>query len=147
MNLSPTSSCVGRCSWRVLDLAILVIEAVITEQTSRRATTGCSMRRSAVLTAMRLAFALEINGNVAMTLVQRRRSKIVRRLPAERPRQTGYDCPVALVQSSGHAVEAISSPICRQYRKSGNEFSKVLFVDPSVRRLCTSAVSSSRLAS
>jgi methyl-accepting chemotaxis protein len=129
----------------LLILAILVIEAVNYRQQTGvdAATTRLFDETVRRLTALDEAdaFALEINGRMfrAMTLVQNGAPpKIVRSLVDTLPSDLDKlgDELAAVAQragESGHAVEAIKlNDLSVKYRKSGNEFSKVLFVDPSV---------------
>src|SRR6267142_1356962 len=129
----------------LLILAILVIEAVNYRQQTGvdAATTRLFNETVRRLTALDEAdaFALEINGRMfrAMTLVQNGAPpKIVRSLVDTLPSDLDKlgDELAAVAQragESGHAVEAIKlNDLSVKYRKSGNEFSKVLFVDPSV---------------
>src|SRR6266404_883458 len=129
----------------LLILAILVIEAVNYRQQTGvdAATTRLFNETVRRLTALDEAdaFALEINGRMfrAMTLVQNGAPpKIVRSLVDTLPSDLDKlgDELAAVAQRagvSGHAVEAIKlNDLSAKYRKSGNGFSKVLFVDPSV---------------
>jgi methyl-accepting chemotaxis protein len=129
----------------LLILAILVIEAVnYRQQIGVDATTtrlfGETVRRLTALDEAD-AFALDINGRMfrAMTLVQNGAPpKLVRTLVDSLPSDLDKlgDELSAVAQragESGHAAEAAKlGELTGKYRKSGSEFSKVLFVDPSV---------------
>jgi len=129
----------------LLILAILVIEAVNYRQQTAvdSATTRLfddTVRRLTTLDEAD-AFALEINGRMfrAMTLVQNGAPpKLVRTLVDSLPSDLDKlgDELSAVARSagdSGHAAEAGKlTELAGKYRKSGSEFSKVLFVDPSV---------------
>jgi methyl-accepting chemotaxis protein len=87
------------------------------------------------------AFALDINGRMfrAMTLVQNGApAKMVRSLVDSLPGdldKLGDELSAVATRAgeSGHAAEAMKlTELAGKYRKSGGEFSKVLFVDPSV---------------
>jgi methyl-accepting chemotaxis protein len=129
----------------LLILAILVVQAVnYRQQTGVDATTSRlfneTVRR---LTALDEAdgFALDINGRMfrAMTLVQNGAPpKIVRALVDSLPSDLAklgeeLDAVAQRAGESGHEAEAKRiADLAGKYRKSGSEFSKVLFVDPSV---------------
>jgi len=129
----------------LLILAVLVIEAVnYRQQTGVDATTSRlfneTVRRLTALDEAD-AFALDINGRMfrAMTLVQNGAPpKIVRALVDSLPSDLAKlgDELGAVAQragESGHEAEAKRiADLAGKYRKSGSEFSKVLFVDPSV---------------
>ncbi len=129
----------------LLILAILVIEAVnYHQQTAVDAATtrlfNDTVRRLTALDEAD-AFALDINGRMfrAMTLVQNGAPpKIVRTLvdslPSDLDKLGGEIAAVAQrAGESGHAAEAAKlTELAGKYRKSGGEFSKVLFVDASV---------------
>ena len=129
----------------LLILAILVIQAVNYRQQTGVDTTTSRLFNETVrrLTALDEAdaFALEINGRMfrAMTLVQNGAPpKIVRALVDSLPSDLAKlgDELGAVAQragESGHEAEAKRiTDLAEKYRKSGGEFSKVLFVDPSV---------------
>src|SRR5271155_2358529 len=129
----------------LLILAILVIQAVNYRQQTGVDTTTSRLFNETVrrLTALDEAdaFALEINGRMfrAMTLVQNGAPpKIVRALVDSLPSDLAKlgDELGAVAQragESGHEAEAKRiTDLAEKYRKSGSEFSKVLFVDPSV---------------
>jgi methyl-accepting chemotaxis protein len=129
----------------LLILAILGIEAVNYLQQTKvdAATTRLFNETVRRLTALDEAdaFALDINGRMfrAMTLVQNGAPpKIVRALVESLPADldTLGDELTAVAQragESGHAAEAAKlGELAVKYRKSGTQFSKVLFVDPSV---------------
>ncbi|MEA3196529.1 MAG: methyl-accepting chemotaxis protein [Gammaproteobacteria bacterium] len=129
----------------LLILAILVIEAVNYRQQTRVDTATTRLFNETVrrLTALDEAdaFALDINGRMfrAMTLVQNGAPpKIVRSLVDSLPIDLDKlgDELAAVAQragESGHSAEAAKlTDLAAKYRKSGSEFSKVLFVDPSV---------------
>jgi methyl-accepting chemotaxis protein len=129
----------------LLILAILVIQAVnYRQQTGVDATTSRlfneTVRRLTALDEAD-AFALDINGRMfrAMTLVQNGAPpKMVRALVDSLPSDLAKlgDELGAVAQraaESGHEAEAKRiADLAGKYRKSGGEFSKVLFVDPSV---------------
>ena len=129
----------------LLILAILVIEAVNYRQQTAvdSATTRLFDDTVRRLTALDEAdaFALEINGRMfrAMTLVQNGAPpKMVRTLVDSLPSdldKLGDELAAVARRAgdSGHAAEAGKlTELAGKYRKSGGEFSKVLFVDPSV---------------
>ncbi|MEA3151141.1 MAG: methyl-accepting chemotaxis protein [Gammaproteobacteria bacterium] len=129
----------------LLILAILVIAAVDYRQQTGvdAATTRLFNETVRHLTALDEAdaFALDINGRMfrAMTLVQNGApAKMVRSLTDSLPGDLDKlrDELSAVAQragESGHAAEAARlTDLAGKYRKSGGEFSKVLFVDPSV---------------
>jgi methyl-accepting chemotaxis protein len=129
----------------LLILAILVIQAVNYRQQTGVDTTTSRLFNETVrrLTALDEAdaFALEINGRMfrAMTLVQNGAPpKMVRALVDSLPSDLAKlgDELGAVAQragESGHEAEAKRiTDLAEKYRKSGGEFSKVLFVDPSV---------------
>ncbi|HME39033.1 MAG TPA: methyl-accepting chemotaxis protein [Steroidobacteraceae bacterium] len=129
----------------LLILAILVIEAVNYRQQTRVDTTTTRLFSETVrrLTALDEAdaFALDINGRMfrAMTLVQNGAPpKIVRTLVDSLPSELDtlgeeLSAVAKRAEQSGHAAEAAKlTDLAGKYRKSGREFSKVLFVDPSV---------------
>jgi methyl-accepting chemotaxis protein len=129
----------------LLILAILVIEAVSYRQQTGVDTNTSRLFNETVrrLTALDEAdgFALDINGRMfrAMTLVQNGAPpKIVRALVDSLPSDLAKlgDELGAVAQragESGHEAEAKRiADLAGKYRKSGSEFSKVLFVDPSV---------------
>ena len=129
----------------LLILAILVIEAVNYRQQTAvdSATTRLFDDTVRRLTALDEAdaFALEINGRMfrAMTLVQNGAPpKMVRTLVDSLPSdldKLGDELAAVARRAgdSGHAAEAGKlAELAGKYRKSGGEFSKVLFVDPSV---------------
>jgi methyl-accepting chemotaxis protein len=129
----------------LLILAILVIEAVNYRQQTAgdSATTRLFDDTVRRLTALDEAdaFALEINGRMfrAMTLVQNGAPpKMVRTLVDSLPGdldKLGDELAAVARRAgdSGHAAEAGKlTELAGKYRKSGGEFSKVLFVDPSV---------------
>ena len=129
----------------LLILAILVIEAVNYRQQTAVdfATTRLFDDTVRRLTALDEAdaFALEINGRMfrAMTLVQNGAPpKMVRTLVDSLPSdldKLGDELAAVARRAgdSGHAAEAGKlTELAGKYRKSGGEFSKVLFVDPSV---------------
>jgi methyl-accepting chemotaxis protein len=129
----------------LLILAIVVIEVVNYRQQTAvdAATTRLFTETVRRLTALDEAdgFALDINGRMfrAMTLVQNGAPpKIVRALVDTLPSDLDKlgDELSAVAQragESGHAAEAAKlTDLAGKYRKSGREFSKVLFVDPSV---------------
>ena len=129
----------------LLILAILVVEAVNYRQQTAvdSATTRLfddTVRRLTTLDEAD-AFALEINGRMfrAMTLVQNGAPpKMVRTLVDSLPSdldKLGDELAAVARRAgdSGHAAEAGKlTELAGKYRKSGSEFSKVLFVDPSV---------------
>jgi methyl-accepting chemotaxis protein len=129
----------------LLILAILVIEAVnYRQQTAVDAATtrlfDDTVRRLTALDEAD-AFALEINGRMfrAMTLVQngappKMVRTLVESLPSDLDKLGDELAAVARrAGDSGHAAEAGKlMELAGKYRKSGGEFSKVLFVDPSV---------------
>jgi methyl-accepting chemotaxis protein len=129
----------------LLILAILVIEAVnYRQQTGVDAATtrlfNDTVRRLTALDEAD-AFALDINGRMfrAMTLVQNGApAKMVRSLVDSLPGdldKLGDELSAVATRAgeSGHAAEAMKlTELAGKYRKSGGEFSKVLFVDPSV---------------
>jgi methyl-accepting chemotaxis protein len=129
----------------LLILAILVIEAVNYRQQTGVDTTTSRLFNETVrrLTALDEAdgFALDINGRMfhAMTLVQNGAPpKIVRALVDSLPSDLAklgdeLDAVAQRAGESGHEAEARRiADLAGKYRKSGSEFSKVLFVDPSV---------------
>jgi methyl-accepting chemotaxis protein len=129
----------------LLILAILVIQAVNYRQQTGVDTTTSRLFNETVrrLTALDEAdaFALEINGRMfrAMTLVQNGAPpKMVRALVDSLPADLAKlgDELGAVAQragDNGHEAEAKKiTDLAGKYRKSGSEFSKVLFVDPSV---------------
>jgi methyl-accepting chemotaxis protein len=129
----------------LLILAILVIEAVNYRQQTGVDAATTRLFNETVGRLMALdeadAFALDINGRMfrAMTLVQNGAPpKIVRALvdslPSDLEKLGGELSAVAQrAGESGHAAEAAKlTDLAGKYRKSGSEFSKVLFVDPSV---------------
>jgi methyl-accepting chemotaxis protein len=129
----------------LLILAILVIEAVNYRQQTAvdSATTRLFDDTVRRLTALDEAdaFALEINGRMfrAMTLVQNGAPpKMVRTLVDSLPSdldKLGDELAAVARRAgdSGHAAEAGKlMELAGKYRKSGAQFSKVLFVDPSV---------------
>ena len=129
----------------LLILAVLVIEAVNYRQQTGVDITTTRLFNETVrrLTALDEAdaFALDINGRMfrAMTLVQNGApAKMVRSLvdtlPGDLDKLGGELSAVAQrAGESGHAAEAAKlTDLAGKYRKSGGEFSKVLFVDPSV---------------
>ena len=129
----------------VLILTILIIEAVnYRQQTGVDAVTTRLFDETVHrLTALdeANAFALEINGRMfrAMTLVQngappRIVGGIVDSLPSDLDKLSAELSAVAQgARQSGHAPEAVQqAEFAEKYRKSGNEFFKVLFVDQSV---------------
>ena len=129
----------------LLILAVLVIQAVNYRQQTAVDTTTSRLFNETVrrLTALDEAdaFALDINGRMfrAMTLVQNGAPpKIVRALVDSLPSDLAKlgDELGAVAQragESGHEAEAKRiADLAGKYRKSGSEFSKVLFVDPSV---------------
>ncbi len=129
----------------LLILAILVIEAVNYRQQTGVDVATTRLFNETVGRLMALdeadAFALDINGRMfrAMTLVQNGAPpKIVRALvdslPSDLEKLGGELSSVAQrAGESGHAAEAAKlTDLAGKYRKSGSEFSKVLFVDPSV---------------
>jgi methyl-accepting chemotaxis protein len=129
----------------LLILAILVIEAVNYRQQTAvdSATTRLFDDTVRRLTALDEAdaFALEINGRMfrAMTLVQNGAPpKMVRTLVDSLPSdldKLGDELAAVARRAgdSGHAAEAGKlMELAGRYRKSGGQFSKVLFVDPSV---------------
>jgi methyl-accepting chemotaxis protein len=129
----------------LLILAILVIESV-----NYRQQTGVDAATTRLFneTVRRLkeldeadAFALEINGRMfrAMTLVQNGApQKIARMLVDSLPSdldKLGEELAAVAVRAgeSGHAAEAAKlDEFAGKYRKAGNQFCKVLFVDASV---------------
>ena len=129
----------------LLILAILVIEVMNYRQETGvdAATTRLFSETVRRLTALDEAdaFALEINGRMfrAMTLVQNGAPpKIVRTLVDTLPGdldKLGDELSAVAKRAgeNGHAVEAAKiADLSVKYRKSGNQFSKVLFVDSSV---------------
>jgi methyl-accepting chemotaxis protein len=129
----------------LLILAVLVIEAVNYRQQTSVDTTTSRLFNETVrrLTALDEAdaFALDINGRMfrAMTLVQNGAPpKIVRALVDSLPSDLAklgdeLDAVAQRAGESGHEAEAKRiADLAGKYRKSGSEFSKVLFVDPSV---------------
>src|SRR5580692_9649337 len=129
----------------LLILAILVIEAVNYRQQTAvdSATTRLFDDTVRRLTALDEAdaFALEINGRMfrAMTLVQNGASpKMVRTLVDSLPNDLDklgekMSAVSRRAAESGHAPEAAKlGELVVKYRRSGTEFSKVLFADPSV---------------
>jgi methyl-accepting chemotaxis protein len=129
----------------LLILAILVIEAVNYRQQTGVDTTTSRLFNETVrrLTALDEAdaFALDINGRMfrAMTLVQNGAPpKMVRALVDSLPTDLAklgdeLDAVAQRAGESGHEAEAKRiTDLAGKYRKSGSEFSKVLFVDPSV---------------
>jgi methyl-accepting chemotaxis protein len=129
----------------LLILAVLVIEAVNYRQQTGVDTTTSRLFNETVrrLTALDEAdaFALDINGRMfrAMTLVQNGAPpKIVRALVDSLPgdlAKLGEELGAVAQRAgeSGHEAEAQRiTDLAGKYRKSGSEFSKVLFVDPSV---------------
>ncbi len=129
----------------LLILAILVIEAVNYRQQTGVDTTTSRLFNETVrrLTALDEAdaFALDINGRMfrAMTLVQNGAPpKMVRALVDSLPSDLAklgdeLDAVAQRAGESGHEAEAKRiADLAGKYRKSGSEFSKVLFVDPSV---------------
>jgi methyl-accepting chemotaxis protein len=129
----------------LLIAAILVIESVNYRQqtTVDAATTRLfneSVRRLQELDEAD-GFALEINGRMfrAMTLVQNGApQKMVRALVDSLPldlEKLAEDLSAVVVRAgeSGHGPEAAKlTEFADKYRKAGNQFTKVLFVDPSV---------------
>lgn len=129
----------------LLILSILVIEAVTyRQQTAVDAATtrlfGETVRRLTALDEAD-AFALDINGRMfrAMTLVQNGASpKMIRGIVDSLPSDlenlgAELSAVTARARGNGHAPEAGQlDELSAKYRKSGHEFSKVLFVDPSV---------------
>jgi methyl-accepting chemotaxis protein len=129
----------------LLILVILVIEAVNYRQQTRVDTATTRLFNETVrrLTALDEAdaFALDINGRMfrAMALVQNGAPpKMVRvlvdSLPSDLDKLGEELAGVAQrAGDSGHAAEAAKlAELTGKYRKSGGQFSKVLFVDPSV---------------
>jgi methyl-accepting chemotaxis protein len=129
----------------LLIFAILVIESVNYRQQTGvdAATTRLFNETVHRLTALDEAdgFALDINGRMfrAMTLVQNGAPpKMVRTLVDSLPsdlNKLGEELAAVAAGAgeNGHAAEAAKlSELAGKYRKSGGEFSKVLFVDPSV---------------
>ncbi|GEM_PF-3109199 len=129
----------------LLILAILALEAVDYGQQTALDATTTRLFDETVHRLMALdeadAFALEINGRMfrAMTLVQNQApQKIVRTIVDSLPSDldkldTQISAVARLAGESGHAAEAARlTELAGKYRKSGGEFSKVLFVDPSV---------------
>jgi len=129
----------------LLILAILAIEAVNYRQQTAvdSATTRLFDDTVRRLTALDEAdaFALEINGRMfrAMTLVQNGAPpKMVRTLVDSLPNdldKLGDELTAVARRAgdSGHAAEAGKlTELTGKYRKSGSEFSRVLFADPSV---------------
>ena len=129
----------------LLILAILVIEAVNYRQQTGVDTTTSRLFNETVrrLTALDEAdgFALDINGRMfrAMTLVQNGAPpKMVRALVDSLPSDLAklgdeLDAVAQRAGESGHEAEAKRiADLAGKYRKSGGEFCKVLFVDPSV---------------
>jgi methyl-accepting chemotaxis protein len=129
----------------LLIVAILVIESVnyLQQTTVDAATTRLfneSVRRLQELDEAD-AFALEINGRMfrAMTLVQNGAPQkmvhaLVDSLPGDLDK-LGEELSAVAVRAgeSGHDAEAAKlTEFAGKYRKAGNQFSKVLFVDPSV---------------
>jgi methyl-accepting chemotaxis protein len=129
----------------LLILAILVIEAVNYRQQTGVDAATTRLFNETVRRLMALdeadAFALDINGRMfrAMTLVQNGApAKMVRSLVDSLPGdldKLGDELSAVAERAgeSGHAAEAAKlTDLAGKYRKSGSEFSKVLFVDPSV---------------
>src|SRR4030088_1380881 len=129
----------------LLILAILGIEAVNYLQQTKvdAATTRLFNETVRRLTALDEAdaFTLDINGRMfrAMTLVQNGAPpKIVRTIVDSLPGDldklgTELSGVAQRARESGHEAEAMRlAELSAKYRKSGSEFCKVLFVDPSV---------------
>jgi methyl-accepting chemotaxis protein len=129
----------------LLIIAILAIEAVTYRQQTAvdAATTRLFNETVHRLTELNEAdaFALDINGRMfrAMTLVQNGAPpKMVRGLVDSLPdnlEELGEKLTAVSRRAaeSGHAAEAAKvTELSAKYRKSGTQFSKVLFVDPSV---------------
>jgi methyl-accepting chemotaxis protein len=137
--------------WQMLLAPLLLIAAILViESVNYRQQTGVdaattrlfneSVRRLQELDEAD-AFALDINGRMfrAMTLVQNGApQKLVRALVDSLPGdldKLGEELAAVALRAgeSGHAAEAAKlTELAGKYRKAGGQFSKVLFVDPSV---------------